>query len=100
VFPAPGAGDGTTPGLLTGFGSVRERNTGPSSGEGVGLAASSGARTEFTTSGLASAVGEVAGRMTIRGVAEAPGEDELTAGDSAGSVEGPVFSRSWNRLAR
>ena len=83
-----------------GVGAERERNTGPSSGEGVGLTSSSGIRAEFATPGLASAVGEVAGRMTTRGVAEAPGEDVLTAGDSAGSVEGSVFSRSWDRLLR
>jgi len=100
VFPAAGVGDGTTAGLLTGVGPARERRIGPSSGEGVGFTASSGVRTEFTAPGLASAVGEVDGRMTIRGVAVAPSEDELTAGDSAGSGEGPVLSRSWDRLAR
>ena len=106
VFPAPGAADGTTPGLLPGVGSVRERRTGPSSGEGVGLTAS-GVWAELTTPGpgftaaeFASAVGEIAGRTTTRGAAEAPCEDEPSTGDSAGSVEGLVFSGFWDRLTR
>ena len=85
-----------------GVGPDNERNTGPSSGEGDGLAAASGegsglaadsgARTEFSTPGVPSAAGEAAGRMTTRGVAEAPGEGAFSAGDGEGSIEGLVFS--------
>jgi hypothetical protein len=86
-----------------GVGPERERNTGPNSGVGEDLAASgegsvlaavSGARTEFPAPGVPSAVGEDAGRITTRGVAEAPGEASFAPGDGEGSVEGVLFSSS------
>ena len=110
MLPPPGAGDGMTPGLLMGVGPDKERKTGPSSGEGEGLAAASGegsglavdsgARTEFSTPGVPSAAGEAAGRITTRGVAEAPGEGTLSPGDGKGSTGGLVFSSSSDRLLR
>jgi hypothetical protein len=108
VFPAPdvgegitpGAGEGITPGPLTGVGPDNERNTGPSSGEGdgltaasgegPGLAAASGSFAGFSVPGVVSAVGDVAGRTTTRGVAEAPGDGTF----SAGAGEGSLFSSS------
>ena len=93
-----------------GVGPDKERKTDPSSGEGEGLAAASGegsglavdsgARTEFSTPGAPSAAGEAAGRITTRGVAEAPGEGTLSAGDGKGSTGGLVFSSSSDRLLR
>jgi len=90
-----------------GVGPDNERNTGPSSGEGEGLAAASGEGSglaesgtvaEFSVPGVASAAGEVAGRITTRGVAEAPGEGAFSAGEGEGSVEGLFFSSSSDRL--
>jgi hypothetical protein len=98
VFPAPGVGDGTAEGLVKGVGSDSERSTGPSSGEGSGFTTASGARTEFSVPGVAAGLGDVAGRMTTRGVAAAPGEGELSADAGADSVEGVVFSRFADRL--
>ena len=110
MLPAPGAGVEITPGLLIGVGPVKERSTGPSSGEGEGLAAASGvvsglagvsgARTEFSTPGVPSAAGVVAGRITTRGVAEAPGAGALSPGDGEGSAEGLVFSSPSECLLR
>lgn len=71
MFPVRGVGDGKMVGALTGVGADSDRNTGPESGEGSGLTTASGARTEFSVPGVASVVGDVAGRMTTRGVAEA-----------------------------
>ena len=73
-----------------GLGSDNDRNTGPSSGAGDGLTTASGAFAEFSAPGFASGlgvVGEVAGRMTTRGVAEDSGLGELSAGDGVGSIE-------------
>jgi hypothetical protein len=91
-----------------GVGPDKERKTGPSSvegegfpaasGEGSGLTVDSGARTEFSTPGAPSEAGEVAGRITTRGVAEAPGEATLSPGDGEGSIGGLVFSSSSDRL--
>jgi hypothetical protein len=97
-----------TPGLLIGVGPESERNTGPSSGVGVDLAASgegsvlagSGVRAGFSTPGVPSAVGELAGKITTRGVAEAPGEASFSPGDGEGSVEGVFFSSSSECLLR
>lgn len=99
-----------TPGLLIGVGPDKDRNTGPSSGEGEGLAAASGvgwglagvpgAWTELSTPGVASAAGEVAGRITTRGVAEAPGAGAFSPGDGEGSAEGLVFSLPSECLLR
>jgi hypothetical protein len=110
VLPAPGAGVGITPGLLIGVGPDKERNTGPNSGEGEGFAAAwgvgsglagvSGARTELSTPGEPAAAGEVAGRITTRGVAEAPGAGALSPGDGEDSAEGLVFSFSSECLLR
>ena len=77
--PIPGVGDGLT----------------PASGEGSGLAADSGAFVGFSVPGVVSGAGEVAGRITTRGVAEAPGDGSFSAG-AAG--EGSLFSSSWDRL--
>ncbi len=100
----PGAGEGITPGPLTGVGPDNERNTGPNSGlgdgltpasgEGSGLAADSGAFVGFSVPGVVSGAGDVAGRITTRGVAEAPGDGSF----SAGAGEGSLFSSSWDRL--
>lgn len=86
-LPLSGAGDGITAGLLTGLGPESERNTGPRSGEASGLTTALGARAEFSVPGVASAAGDVAGRMTTRGVADTSGEGELSAGDGVGSIE-------------
>ena len=92
-----------------GVGPERERNTGPNSGVGVDLAASgegsvlaaeSGVRTGFSVPGVASAAGEDAGRITIRGVAEAPAEASFAPGDGEGSVDGVLFSSSSVCLLR
>ena len=87
-------------GALTGVGADSERKTGPISGEGSGLTTVSGARTEFSVPGVASVFGDVAGRMTTRGVAEAPGKCELSAEDGVRSVAGLVFSWSSDLLTR
>jgi hypothetical protein len=110
VLPPAGAGEGSTPGLLVGVGSDNERKTGPRSEEGDGLAEASGegsafsaepgALAGFSVPGVASEAGEAAGRITTRGVAEAPGEDAFSPGDDEGSVEGLVFSSSLDRLLR
>jgi hypothetical protein len=91
-----------------GVGPDNERKTGPSSGagevlaaasgEGSGLAVDSGVRTELSTPGVPSTAGEAAGRMTTRGVAEAPAE--LSPGEGEGSTEGLVFRSSSDRLLR
>jgi hypothetical protein len=109
VLPPVGAGVGSTPGLLVGVGSDNERNTGPRSEEGDGLAeapgegsafsAEPGPLAGFSVPGVASEAGE-AGRITTRGVAEAPGEGAFSAGDDECSVEGLVFSSSSVRLLR
>jgi hypothetical protein len=92
-----------------GVGPERERKTGPNSGVGVDLAASgegsvlaasSGVRTGFSAPGVASAPGEDAGRITTRGVAEAPAEASFAAGDGEGSVDGVLFSSSSVCLLR
>jgi hypothetical protein len=92
-----------------GVGPERERKTGPNSGVGVDLAASgegsvlaaaSGVRTEFSTPGVASGAGEDAGRITTRGVAEAPAEASFVPGDGEGSLDGVLFSSSSVCLLR
>ena len=108
--PAAGAGEGITPGVLIGVGPERERKTGPNSGVGVDLAgsgegegsvlAASGVRTGFPVPGVASAAGEDAGRITTRGVAEAPAEASFVPGDGEGSVDGVLFSSSSVCLLR
>ena len=87
-------------GVLTGVGADSERKTGPKSGEGSGLTTASGARTEFTVPGVPPVVGDVAGRITTRGVAEASGKCELSADDGVGSAEGLVFWWSSDLLTR
>jgi hypothetical protein len=87
-------------GVLKGVGEDSERKTGPESGEASGLTTASGARTEFSVPGAASVVGDVAGRMTTRGVAEASGKCERSAVDGVGSVEGLVFWWSSDLLTR
>lgn len=74
-------------GLSAGVGAASERNTGPSSGEGVGLAGAMGACTAFSFPWLVSAVGDVAGRMTTRGVGDESGEEEVSEADRVGSAE-------------
>ena len=100
VFPAPGAGDGKTAGLPAGVGPDSERKTAPICGEGSGVTAASGARTGFSVPGVASAAGEVAGKMTMRGVAEAPGEGAFSAVAGVDAVEGLALSRSSDLLTR
>jgi hypothetical protein len=99
VVPVPATGEGSTTGLLAGVGSPRERNTDPISGEWSALAAESGARTELSVPSVVVAVGDEAGRITTRGVAEAAGEGEPSATAGLGSVvERSVLSCSTYRL--
>jgi hypothetical protein len=92
-----------------GVGPESERKTGPNSGVGVDLAASgegsvlapaSGVWTGFPAPGVASAAGEDAGKITTRGVGEAPAEASFAPGDGEGSVEGVLFSSSSVCLLR
>jgi hypothetical protein len=78
-------------GLGAGVGAASERNTGPSSGdgsgEGTGLAGTSVTCTARSLLWLVGVVGEVAGRMMIRGVEEESGEPLLSEGDAVDSAE-------------
>jgi hypothetical protein len=72
----------------------------PTCGEGSGVTVASGARTGFSVAGVASGAGEVAGKMTTRGVAEAPGEGAFSAVAGVDAGEGLALSRSWDLLTR
>jgi hypothetical protein len=71
----PYSGDGSMVGLLTGVGPGSERSTGPWSGDGSGLTTVSGTLAGFSGPGL----GDIAGRMTTRGVGVASGEGDDVA---------------------
>jgi hypothetical protein len=100
AFPAAGAGDGWTAGLPAGVGPDSERKIAPICGEGSGVTAASGARTGFSVPGVVSGAGEVAGKITTRGVAEVPGEGAFSAVAGVDAGDGLALSRSSDLLTR
>jgi hypothetical protein len=99
AFPAAGAGIGWTAGLPAGFGPDSERKIAPICGEGSGVTGS-GARTGFSVPGVVSGAGEVAGKITTRGVAEVPGDGAFSAVAGVDAGDGLALSRSSDLLTR
>ena len=91
ALPVAGAADGRTLGLPPGVGSGSDSNTGVKFGEGSGLTVASGFAGGLTVVWSLFAAGEVAGKMTTRGVGEAPGSGEPSAVVEADSVDRFVF---------
>ena len=91
AFPVAGAVDGRILGLPLGVGSGNDSNTGVKFGEASGLTVVSGFAGGLTVVWLLSAAGEPAGKMTTRGVGEAPGSGEPSAVVEADSVDRFVF---------
>jgi len=73
--------------LATGLGPGSDSRTGVEFGLGSGLLAVSGFAVGFTIAGSLPETGEAAGKMTTRGVGEAPGSGELSGVVEASSLD-------------
>jgi hypothetical protein len=92
AFPVLGVADGRILGLPLGVGKGSDSNTGVKLGEASGLTVASGFAGGLIIAWSLSAAGEAAGKMTTRGVGEAPG-----SGEPSRVVEADSEERSFRR---